>query len=381
MQGKSSAFLAGLFVLAGLALGIGATLFFGSGRLFRETVPFVMFFEGAVGGLQEGAPVTFRGVKVGTVTGVSVAISSDGQVRIPVHIELNPASIRATGGHTVADTYAQMEALVEQGLRGQLQLQSLLTGLLMVQLDFFPDEPPRLVGGDLSVPELPTKQSGLQRLSESVQQIKVDEIARRMLNALEGIDRIVNSRQTQDGVADTAAILRDLREIVAELRSRVGPASAELGQTNASLRDLIEQIQMRVEPLLSGIEAAAAETQRLAATVNGAVERLAPKLERGVDTTTQFIEHTGAQLDLESGPAAGLVRNLTQASASADRAIQQTTATLAAAVGPASPLQAEMQAMVSELREAARSLRVVTDYLQRHPEALLRGKTGTKGEE
>jgi paraquat-inducible protein B len=238
-----------------------------------------------------------------------------------------------------------------------------------------------LAGGDLSVPELPTKQSGLERLSESVQQIKVDEIAQRMLNALEGIDRIVNSRQTQEGMADTAAALRDLREIVAEAKVKVGPLAAEFSQTTASLRDLIGQINQRMEPLLAGVEAAAAETQRLAASINGSVVRLTPKVEQGVDTAVQFIERTGRQLDLERGPAAGVVQNLTKASAAAEQAIQRTAASLDAAVGPDAPLQAQVEAMVMELRDAARSLRAVTDYLQRHPEALLRGKGSAKEEE
>jgi paraquat-inducible protein B len=378
MKTKASAFLAGLFVLVGLALGIGATLIVGSGRLFRERVPFVLFFEGSVSGLQEGAPVTFKGVQVGTVTKVAVAISGDGQLRIPVYIELDPASIRAEGGHSAAATYVEVNGLVEQGLRAQLRLQSLLTGILMVQLDFFPAEPPRLVGGDLTVPELPTKQSGLQRLSESMQQIKVDEIAARMLNALEGIDRIVNSRQTRDGIADTAAMLRDLRETVAEIRSRVEPAAAQLSETNAALRDLAEQVRGRVETLSVSVEAAATETQRLAAEVNRAVTSLTPKVEQGIDSATQFVEHTGAQWDLEKGPAADLVKNLTQASTTAERAIQQTAATVEAAVGPESRLQAELQAMLVEVHDAARSLRVLTDYLQRHPEALVRGKAGEK---
>lgn len=378
MKGKSNAFWVGLFVLAGLLLGIVATLVLGGGRLFRETVPFVMFFEGAVSGLQEGSAVTFRGVKVGTVTRVSVAISADGQVRIPVHIELYPTSIRGGSGRSRAAVYAQIDELVGDGLRAQLQLQSLLTGMLVVGLDFFPDEPPRLVGGDLSVPELPTKQSGLQRLSESMQQIKVDEIAQRMLNALEGIDRLVNSPQTREGVADTAMMLRDLRAIVAEIRARVGPVSSEVGQTSVSLRELIEQLNQRVAPLLAGIEAATVQTQQLAANVTAAVARLAPKVEQGVDTATRVVEHAGRQLDLENGPAAALVANLTRTSAAADRAIQQTMTTLEAAAGPEAPLHADLAALVAELREAARSLRVVTDYLQRHPEALVRGKGSVK---
>ncbi len=378
MKGRRSSLIVGSFVLAGLALGIGAILTLGSGRLFRERVRYVVFFSGAVSGLQEGAPVTFRGVKVGTVTDIAVAVGGDEQVRIPVYIELEPDSIRRKGSlEWAADMHRRIEELVEQGLRAQLQLQSLLTGQLMVQLDLFPEEPPRLVGGDLSVPELPTKQSGLERLTRSVEELKLDEIAARMLNALEGIDRIVNSRQVQEGLTDSAVILRDLREVVAELKTRAGPVSAQIGQTSASLRTLIEQLNLRIDPLLTRLEATTAETQRLMANINASVDRLTPKVEQGVDTTTRFLEHTGRQLDLKEGPAADLVRNLTQTSIAAQRTLQQTQQTLArfeTVAGPGSPLETEATALIVELREAARSLRVLNEYLQRHPEALLRGK-------
>jgi paraquat-inducible protein B len=45
-------------------------------------------------------------------------------------------------------------------------------------------------------------------------------------------------------------------------------------------------------------------------------------------------------------------------------------------MGPNSPLGAELEGTLQELSRAARALRVLADYLERHPEALIRGKTG-----
>lgn len=382
MKGRRHARWVGGFVVAGLVVAVAVTLSLGGGRIFRDRVRYVMFFSGAVTGLQEGAPVTFRGVKVGTVTDLAVAMGDDHQPRIPVYVELDAESFRTSGSRwSRADLNHRLEALVEEGLRAQLQVQSLLTGMLMVQLDFFPDDPPRLVGGDLSVPELPTRQSGLQRLTESVDQIELDQMAKRALAALEGIDRLVNSEQLQEGIADSAATLRDLRQVVAELRRRTGPVSDEIGRTTASLRELIELLNDRVEPLLGKLESTTQETQRLMTNVNAAVDRLTPKVEAGVETTTRLLEQSGRQLDLENGPAAELVRNLTRASASAERALEQTQQTLQRleqSAGPGSPLESEATALLADLRETARSLRQLSDYLQRHPEALLRGR-GSSG--
>jgi paraquat-inducible protein B len=56
---------------------------------------------------------------------------------------------------------------------------------------------------------------------------------------------------------------------------------------------------------------------------------------------------------------------------SAERMLTSTEATL---VGPSAPGQQELRNAMQELGRAARSLRVLADYLERHPEALIRGK-------
>ncbi len=377
MKTRARAFWVGAFVLAALALAVAALMAFGGGRLFRERARFVVFFDGAVSGLQEGSPVMFRGVEVGSVTEIVAAVCADGQVRIPVYIELDPARIRAPGGCSVRELPRRMDELVEQGLRAQLQLQSLITGQLMVQLDFFPNEPPRLAGGDLSVPELPTKQSNLQRLSESVQEIDLRAIAARILNALEGIDAIVNSHELRSGLANATAALEDLRAIVAEWRAAAGPTSAELQKTTASLRELAEQLNERVGPILSDIQSTSEQSRRLMASIKGSVDRLTPQVEKGLQTATGFMDRAGRQLDLENGPAAALVTNLTRGTDSLDETLQQARDALSAireTAGPGSRLEAELSSLLADLRETLRSLRELTDYLQRHPEALIRGR-------
>ena len=67
MSKQASKTMIGVFVLCALGLALGAVLLLGSGKLFRKTYVAVCYFEGSVGGLNVGAPVIFRGVKVGSV--------------------------------------------------------------------------------------------------------------------------------------------------------------------------------------------------------------------------------------------------------------------------------------------------------------------------
>ncbi|MBV9247716.1 MAG: MCE family protein [Acetobacteraceae bacterium] len=122
----------GGFSLGALVLVVAGVLFFGGTRFFERTARAVIFFQGSVAGLEIGAPVTFRGVRVGSVQNVEIHLSAGGESRIPVTIELLPGRV------ILEDKEARLQQLVAAGLRAQLDLQSFVTGQLRVNLDFRP---------------------------------------------------------------------------------------------------------------------------------------------------------------------------------------------------------------------------------------------------
>lgn len=136
----------GGFVIGSLALVVVGIVFFGGSRFFYPTERAVVFFEGSVAGLDVGAPVTFRGARIGSVKAIAIEIRPHAQVLIPAYLEFLPGrlSFREMG--------PQKRDLVEQavaaGLRAQLQLQSLITGQLRVDLDFHPDTPGHVASVD-----------------------------------------------------------------------------------------------------------------------------------------------------------------------------------------------------------------------------------------
>src|SRR5882724_6809409 len=169
MSTKANPKVIGSFVVGAVVLAVGGLLAFGGGKFFTTTVPMVMFFQGSVGGLGAGAPVTFDGVKIGQVTKAEPIYDAQKQdVLIPVYIELDTPI--KTVGPTKGTALADLDELIKIGLRAQLVSESLVTGQQSVNLSFFnPNKNPiNLVGLVPGIRELPTVPSSFDRLKASL---------------------------------------------------------------------------------------------------------------------------------------------------------------------------------------------------------------------
>ncbi|QLH40793.1 MAG: MCE family protein [Defluviicoccus sp.] len=169
--------LIGAFVLGAIALITVGVLVIG-GKFFQRTTPVVMYFEGSVAGLATGAPVNFRGVRVGQVTNVFIRYQPNGTatLEIPVFAEFSSQNIEIVApGHDKKEvrhaTDEQLRLLVEKGLRAQLTLPSLVTGQASITLDFFPGSPVQFVNNYPHRVEIPTVPSTLQEVQTTLQQL------------------------------------------------------------------------------------------------------------------------------------------------------------------------------------------------------------------
>ena len=147
MAKKANPKLIGIFILVAVALLVAGIVIFGSGRFFQEKQRYVLFFEGSIKGLDIGAPVILKGVQIGQVTGIKVVYDPElWSFQSPVHIELFPKRIADVKlSEEVSKLYGyergtqeMIDLFVQRGLRGQLEMQSFVTGKLMVALDFHP---------------------------------------------------------------------------------------------------------------------------------------------------------------------------------------------------------------------------------------------------
>ena len=231
MSRKVNKTVIGLFVAGALALLIIGIAVFGSGVLFKQTNKFVLYFDGSVKGLSIGAPVMFRGVGIGSVKDISLIYDSKvGTVMLPVIVEIEQGRIK--GAPSFGESGGDKK-MIELGLRGKLEVQSFLTGQLMISFDFYPYKPAQLRGILKQYPELPTLPTSPD-IFELMNEIPIKEISRNLDATAKGINRLINSS--------------DLERSLYELRNTL----QETKQAMRSLRLLTEYLEQHPEAILKG---------------------------------------------------------------------------------------------------------------------------------
>jgi paraquat-inducible protein B len=326
----------GAFVVGALALIVAGVLIFGSGRFLAAQDTYVMYFTGSVKGLNVGAPVVLRGVKIGSVKDIMLRYDpKDVSVLIPVIIEIEPervAKLQDTKVSSRRERRENLQQLIERGLRAQLETQSFVTGQLMIQVDIHPDEPLRLVGGDSPYPEIPTIPSSMEEIQktldkviETFRKLPLEELVAKLLHTVEGIDNLVNSPDMTASIKSLHQALEEIRKFVANLDREFIPLASSVEETLDAGRKLVKNVDSKIDPVVNGID----ETTEAA--------------RKALEAAEQVLVSVEDMLDKDS------------------------------------PLRYQFNDALEQITSAARSFRVLCDQLEQHPESLLRGRKGEPG--
>jgi phospholipid/cholesterol/gamma-HCH transport system substrate-binding protein len=309
--------LVGAFVLAATALGIAASVWLGSNRVFQRKVRFVVVFSQEIAGLEVDSPVKFRGVPVGRVASIHLSIGSPEaplqELFMPVVIELNQSRIREMGETTDLGNPDVVQTLVRHGLRARLALESFLSGRRYVDLDIISDAPaPAPPPFPLPYPVIPVwVQPGLQALQSD---------AARVLGKLQALD---------------------LEGLIVDLRAAargVGRASGRIDEAGQGIPRTLESMDRALAAIRDAARAVEKEVPTLAGDARASLQRLAAALDQ-MDATLREVKVSFA---------------------------------------PGAPVPAQLERTLREVGQAARSLRVLTDSLERDPSQIVRGRPETQ---
>jgi len=216
-------------------------------KTYSKKTRWILNFEGSVWGLSVGAPVKLKGIKIGKVIDIKLEFDYESMTfRIPVTIEIEPERIDMTGDQVI-DRKRENEILVEKGLRAQLKQGNLLTGQLYIDLDMYPDAPPRkiLYGGEYpELPTIPTKieeiTNGITRIVKKLETIPLEQIGKdlqetmaHLNNSTEQLARLIKNLDETVAPAAETAMLQSKRTLLKmeQLLNAESPTGYELKQT------------------------------------------------------------------------------------------------------------------------------------------------------
>ncbi len=173
---------------------------------YTNSLKYVMHFNGSVRGLAEGAPVQLRGIPVGRVIDISLELDKKtAEIKVPVIVEIEPERIVSINDNFKVSHEDIMAQLIDKGLRAQLQTGSLVTGQLLIDLDFHP-ESKRQINRDRhgAYPEFPTTANSFDEITHSAQ-IIMDKLAKLPLDKM--TDEINQTLKTLQDTSKTATAL------------------------------------------------------------------------------------------------------------------------------------------------------------------------------
>ena len=356
--------LIGGFVLGAVALVVIGVLLFGGAKFLTEKRTFVAYFEGSVKGLNVGAPVEFQGVRVGSVTDIQLQFfTAENEFRIPVFIQIEPGRMTEVG-REVKMHGQLLKPLIERGLRAQLEMQSIVTGQLMVQLGFYPDTPIRLVG-DGKVPEIPTMPTTMQEVVQNVtqalteiRQLPIPQLIGQLVHSAEGLNTLIHSPEVTELLRSVNATVQVTERSLTRLDAEIAPEvrvqlKNALEAATALLRDsqqLVRRVDVQVVPLSNGLQ----KTLEVFQTTMKNSDQLIRHVDTRVTPMADNLMETSTRL------RATIARMQQVVDGDVVRVLQDTNRTL------------------QEFSGAARSVRVLADYLERNPDSVLYGKSGSR---
>jgi paraquat-inducible protein B len=321
MSKKVNPTLIGFFIVAGVALGVGALLLMGATKLFSPTRECIVYFNESLNGLNEGAPVKYRGVTIGTVKRVMVHYNQGtNDYAMPVIIELQERMIEERlGEHTEIFSERALDERIKRGLRASLQSESLVTGVLYIDMRTNPRAPAPVYHQVVKkLPEIPTEPTEFQQMFSKLANLDIKGLETNLNAVLAKVDTVLGSLKLGEITTEATNALHSVERLA---------SSPEITNTLVSVRAAMERF-----------------------------EALAEKLNQRIDPVADGLTNTLAQANLALSQVRGAAENMRML------------------VSPDSPVRYNLDQALQQLAAAMESVASLADFLKQHPNSLITGR-------
>ncbi len=316
---KNRSLAIGAFIVGAILLVFIALLFFSGGRFFADKKRVVMYFEGSVQGLQVGAPVKLKGVVLGEIIDISINFERDNKtVYTAVTADLVMKRINSDGVNVEEDFF---EEAIQSGLRAQLNFQSFLTGLLYVELDFYPDSELTLYAIQKEHQEIPTIGTSFEEISRTFQELDLKGLVHNLNNLTEQISNMVANGQVAETLSSFNRLATSLEQTSGNADKEIARLSAKMDTTLTELNTLIRQLNTQTPDMLASLKSSLQE----------------------LDKSMQSFDQAAANIEHAFSEDAPLINQLTRT--------------------------------LEDMSRSSQAFRSLSETLEQQPEALLRGRS------
>ena len=309
----------GAFVFGTLVLAFLMVLFFSGDRFWSPRDRYELVYDTSIKGLNVGAPVTIKGVKIGQVTDIKARMYGDSLTILnTVTVEIDPEMLGRAGQHKSGGEL--IDDLIKRGLCAQLRLQSLLTGLLYVDVDFRPGKLAQVKDVPTEYKQIPTTPTDLEQLTRDLESIDINKLGENLQQIVSGVNKFINDSSLQNLVKNT-------EQTLIAVRASADAVKLQAGRFGDVVVPLAQHSDQTVQEL----------------------NRTLPQLTAKLDATLSALQQTSV-------------------------ALQKTSANTTYLTSEDSPLLYRIESAAASVNGAAEQVRRLTDTLERQPEAILRGK-------
>ncbi len=336
MSKQGNPTLIGSFVIGAIAITVFTLLTVGNLTFNAKTYRCVLYFQGSLHGLNIGAPVTYRGVTIGKVGKIAIDFNQQkNRYTIPVYIDIQEQTGTGNTHYQEAgfDTPEEFfKNLIRRGLRAKLKMSSIVTGKLYIEFAFAPETTAIFYGDqETQYIEIPTLPSGLEQFTQTLENLPLRNMIDKTVSALDSINHILSSKELKKTIPLFNTTLTRVDKLAAGLEKQVPGLAHDLTKTLADISELTASTQRVIEKTGANVSPLLSQLQTSFVKMNDTLDRLLTVADNLAQLT-------------DSG----------------------------------SPLQYELQSTLQDISTTARSVSQLSDYLQRHPNALLTGRKETR---
>ena len=316
---KNTSFAIGAFLVGALALIFTALLFLSSGQFFSKKERIVMYFEGSVQGLQTGAPVKLKGVALGEIVDIQIDFDEQGQAVITaVSADLVLSHISHKGNEIDSEF---LKNSIAKGMRAQLNYLSLLTGMLYVELDFYPDSELKLYALQTKYLEMPTIATQFEKITRNFQELNFEALVNNIDKLLFQITKIASSGNIEATLSDISSAAQAVNKTALNIDAEIDELTQNINSTSVQLSKLLETLNE--------------EAPEVSRQLNQNLVTLQKSLDQ-FNKTAQTLNHT---------------------------------------LSDDAPLVNQLNTTLQDISESARAFRALSETLDQQPDAIWRGRS------